>query len=241
MDGALSLVRSKFSGKCLDVYAWAWGDGDRIVQWDCHGGANQQWRAVARAGAPATAPAIAITIDTDTVRGYMPQILDILDAYGVKASFGVTGQWAINNPDLVRRMVGSGHTVMNHSWSHPSFTAISSAQRQDEIRRADEAIQQIAGVSTKPYFRPPYGNTNADIRADAAAVGHRVILWNIDPQGWRGYSGQTITDHILSHASNGAVVLMHSTNAGDLAALGPSIEGLRSRGYRFVTIAQLYP
>jgi peptidoglycan/xylan/chitin deacetylase (PgdA/CDA1 family) len=240
VNGAVSTLRNKFSQKCLDLYAWSLRDGALMVQWDCYGTANQQWKTVGRSS-PGSGPVIAITIDTDTVRGFMPQILDTLDAYGVKASFGVTGQWAVANPDLVRRMVASGHTIMNHSWSHPLFTAITSAERQEQLRKADEAIQTIAGISTKPYFRPPYGNNTPEIQADAAAAGYRVIRWNVDPQGWRGYSGQEITDHILSHAFNGAVVLMHGTNAGDLAALGPTIAALQSRGYRLVTIAQLYP
>lgn len=245
-NGAQSVIRSKFSGKCVDVYGWGLGDGAPIAQWDCHSGANQQWRTRTAASTPSnpstpTGPVIAITIDTDTIRGYMPQMLDTLDAYGVRASFGVTGPWALNNPDLVRRMVAAGHTIMNHSWDHPAFVGISTAERQDQLRRTEAAILQVGGVSSKPYFRPPYGSTNASVRADAAAEGYRIVLWSIDPQGWRGYSGETIANHILSRAFNGAVILMHSTNAGDLAALGPTIQGLRARGYTFVTIAQLSP
>ena len=239
--GSVSVIGNKFTQKCIDVYGWSRRNGDPIAQWDCHSGNNQQWRVNAGRPAPGGAPVIALTIDTDSVRGYAPQILDTLDAYGVKASFGVTGHWAVTNPDLLRRLVASGHTIMNHSWNHPSFTAISSAQRFEELRATDDAIISIAGVSTKPYFRPPYGDTNASVAGDAATAGYRVILWTIDPQGWRGYSGDVITNYILARATNGAVVLMHSTVAGDLAALGPTIQGLRARGFQFVTIAQLYP
>jgi hypothetical protein len=127
--GAQSTIRNKFSAKCLDVYGWGLGDGAPVLQWDCHAGNNQQWRVRVAGSSPSTpsnpaGPIIALTIDTDTIRGFMPQVLDTLDAYGVKASFGVTGAWANSNPDLVRRMVASGHTIMNHSFDHPSSASL---------------------------------------------------------------------------------------------------------------------
>ena len=243
-NGAVTTIRSKFTQKCIDVYDWSRNDGDRVVQWDCHGGANQQWTVKRQtASMPSgSGPIIAITIDTDGIRGYMPQMLDILDQYGVKASFGVTGEFAQANPDLVQRMVASGHTVMNHSWDHPDFNSISTSQRINELQSTDDVIRSVSGVSTKPYFRPPYGDVNASVRADVASAGFtQVVLWNIDPQGWRGYSADVIENNILTNAKNGSVVLMHGFDYGDYAALGPVIATLQQRGFRFVTIAQLYP
>ena len=70
---------------------------------------------------------IALTFDAGSDRGFAAQILDTLKANGIHATFGMTGQWAQKNADLVKRMVIEGHVLINHSWDHPDFTTISSA------------------------------------------------------------------------------------------------------------------
>lgn len=70
---------------------------------------------------------VALTFDAGADRGYAEAILDTLDEYGIKASFGITGHWAEENPDLVARMVEDGHMVFNHTWTHRSFTGFSTS------------------------------------------------------------------------------------------------------------------
>src|SRR5688572_15223605 len=65
---------------------------------------------------------LTLTFDAGSDRGYAPLILDTLRDEGIKASFGMTGGWAGANPDLIHRMVNEGHHLMNHSWTHRSFT-----------------------------------------------------------------------------------------------------------------------
>jgi peptidoglycan/xylan/chitin deacetylase (PgdA/CDA1 family) len=182
---------------------------------------------------------IALTFDTDSVTGYASAILDTLEARGARASFGVAGPWAQAHPDLVQRMVGDGDTVMNHGWSHTSFTVLSREQRLSELTRTDEAVLTAAGVSTKPYFRPPNGAVNASVRQDAADAGYSTVLWTIDPQGWRGKSWETIAANVFANARDGGIALFHINVYGDYQALGPVIDGLWNAGYRFVTIAEL--
>src|SRR5207237_10935132 len=72
-----------------------------------------------------TGPSVALTFDAGADRGYAEDILDVLLETRVLASFGVTGNWAKANPDLVRRMVAHGHLVFNHTLDHRSFTGVS--------------------------------------------------------------------------------------------------------------------
>src|SRR5829696_9686456 len=110
---------------------------------------------------------VALTFDAGSDAGYASRILDtLLKANKVKASFGMTGKWAEAHPALLRRIVREGHTVMNHTYSHRSFTGSSTGtaplsykQRSHELRKTESAVQRIAGVSTKPYFRPPTAPT----------------------------------------------------------------------------------
>jgi peptidoglycan/xylan/chitin deacetylase (PgdA/CDA1 family) len=180
---------------------------------------------------------ILLTLDTDGIRGYAPGVLDTLESKGVRVSWGVTGEFASGNGDLVKRMAQDGDTIMNHSWDHPDFTTISGAQIASELQRTDTLIQQLTGFSTKPYFRPPYGAYNSSVLSDLGADGYRYnVMWSIDPQGWRGKPASEITSLILAGANPGAIVLMHSTDAGDAGALAGVIDQLRARGYRFATI-----
>lgn len=182
---------------------------------------------------------IALTFDSDGATGFTAGILDTLEAHGTKASFSVTGMWVETNADLLRRLIRDGDTVMNHSWDHPDFTTLTRDQRLSELQRTEDIVQSVAGVSTKPYFRPPYGAVNASVRADAAGAGYMTVLWNIDPQGWRGKPAEQIEGNVFTNARDGRIVLFHVSAYGDYQALGTIIDTLWNAGYRFVTIGEL--
>ena len=102
---------------------------------------------------------IALTFDAGSDRGYAKQILDVLKANGIKASFGITGVWAQNNPDLIQRMVSEGHMIINHTWSHPSFTGYSaqpaltsSTARTAELTKTADYIYTLTGYRTAPVL-----------------------------------------------------------------------------------------
>jgi len=182
---------------------------------------------------------MALTIDSDGETGFTAGILQTLEAYGTKASFGVTGMWVQRNPALLQQLVRDGDAVMNHSWSHVDFTKLTREQRLAELQRTEDIVGSTAGVSTKPFFRPPFGAVDASVRADAAAAGYVTVLWNIDPQGWRGKPAEQIEANVFANARDGGIVLFHVEAYGDYQALGTVIETLWNAGYRFVTIGEL--
>jgi peptidoglycan/xylan/chitin deacetylase (PgdA/CDA1 family) len=183
-------------------------------------------------------PVIALTFDAGADRGFAEQILNTLRDKGVRASFGMTGVWAQANGDLIRRMHAEGHHLMNHSWDHPSFVEISSAQRADQLKRTDALIFSQVGVHLAPYFRPPYGEYNSAVLTDLAANGYTInVMWTVDTLGWNGYTQAQITQRVLNGAAPGAIMLMHvGAQSQDAAALSGIIDQLRSRGYRFATV-----
>lgn len=196
-------------------------------------------------------PEIALTFDAGADRGYAEQILDTLKQYGIVASFGITGHWASENPDLVRRMVEDGHQVFNHTWSHESLTGYSTgegtgitdpADRADELNSTnDEIAQDAGGYDTRPYWRPPYGDIDDSVLADAAANGYTItVMWSCDTLGWDGYSADQILERCVDSAKAGDIILMHVGNGSqDAAALPRMIEQLEAAGFSFVTIEQL--
>ncbi|MGN6565701.1 MAG: polysaccharide deacetylase family protein [Thermomicrobiales bacterium] len=191
-------------------------------------------------------PLIALTFDAGADRGFTSQILDILAANGITATFGITGVWAQANPDLVRRIGAAGHQVINHTLDHRSFTGVSDGlgglspdARVAELEQADAIIAPLLGHTTRPWFRPPYGDYDAAALAQVAAAGYGYnVLWTIDTLGWQGASTSAIVDRVMQGAGPGAIVLMHVGAASrDTAALQPMIDDLRARGYGCTTVA----
>lgn len=182
----------------------------------------------------------ALTFDAGSDRGYTVEILNTLSARGIKATFGMTGLWAQANPDLLQRIVADGHTLMNHSWDHPSFPSLSSAARRDQLKRTEDIVRQITGAELRPYFRPPFGAYDEATLADVAAAGYTWnIMWSIDTLGWQGLSAAAITERVINGMAPGGIVLMHVGAASqDAAALPGMIDRLEAMGYSFATVQE---
>lgn len=211
---------------------------------------------VAQAGGPAiiidrgfaNRRSVALTFDAGADRGYAESILNTLRDSGVRASFGMTGVWAAQNPDLLRRMVDEGHRLINHTWDHASWTGLSSrtrplsqAQRWAELDSTEAYLREQTGVSTLPYFRSPYGDVDSTVQRDLGARGYAYnILWSVDSGGWTGAPARSIIDRCLRGASPGAIYVMHVGAASqDALALAPIINGLAAAGYDFETIDEI--
>ncbi|HEX3247105.1 MAG TPA: polysaccharide deacetylase family protein [Chloroflexota bacterium] len=191
---------------------------------------------------------VSLTFDAGADRGYAELILDILRDTGVKASFGMTGLWAQQNPDLVVRMVGEGHELINHTWRHGSFTGFSTNSRPltvdvraSELERTEELLKGLTGQSTHPMFRPPYGDLNEGVLKDVADQGYDyTIMWTVDSLGWNHLGRRGIIDRCLSRAAPGTIYIFHvGAESEDALALGPIIDGLRDRGLRTVKISEM--
>ena len=191
-----------------------------------------------------------LTFDAGADTGFAAQILDTLKGAAVTATFGVTGRWAEQNPALVRRMVAEGHSLVNHTYDHTSFTGVSphagalgADQRIAEITRGDQVLTGLAGHDIKPWFRLPYGDTDRDVGAQVLQAGYRYILgWTVDSLGWQGLSASAIATRCLGRAAPGTIFLFHvGSRSQDAAALPGIIQSLKDQGYGFDTVADLVP
>jgi peptidoglycan-N-acetylglucosamine deacetylase len=136
-------------------------------------------------------PFIALTFDVTFDRGDGPMILDILADRNVRATFALTGRWAQDNPDLVRRMVNEGHFLMNHTWDHPSFTGEYTGSinfpQQDPVP-SQEIIRQLQ--TTENLIRQQVGVDLRHLVAAGAEVGFDV------PEEWLEITQKSLSvDH----------------------------------------------
>ncbi len=170
---------------------------------------------------------VGLTFD-DGPSANTPALLNALRQNGLRSTMFNEGQHAAANPAQVRAQAGAGMWVGNHSYTHSHLTQQSQATVDSEIYRTQQAIAS-AGGGIPRLFRPPYGETNATVKAVAAKYGLTEILWNVDSQDWNGAS----TDAIVAAAgrlTSGQVILMHDWSGNSLAAIPRIAQGLAARG-----------
>lgn len=190
---------------------------------------------------------IAFTFDAGEGPGYVSDILDLFAKYGIHGSFGVTGQWAEQNPDLVKRMVDEGHLVFNHTENHKSFTGYSSGlpaltdqERSDEITQANDAIVAASGVDTRPFFRFPYNDYDEQALVLLKQLGYDYTLgYTCDTQAWNGNTAAEIIQLCGPDSPKGGpggIILMHVVQEQDFLALEPLIQAYLAAGYEIVSM-----
>ena len=96
---------------------------------------------------------IALTFDDGPHPRHTPKILDILDEYGIKATFFVIGVNAINYPTTIEKVIQHGHEIGNHTYSHPHVSCLNSANLKNEVEKCESAIYGLTDYKTK-LFRP---------------------------------------------------------------------------------------
>ncbi|PRY81457.1 LysM peptidoglycan-binding domain-containing protein [Alkalibacterium olivapovliticus] len=191
---------------------------------------------------PTTERVVALTFDDGADGTNINTILQTLSNHNIKATFFLTGTGINNHPQRIRNIVNQGHEVANHSYTHPDFTTITRAQIRSELQRTEEAVLNLTGVSTKPFFRPPFGAYNSTVLQHVGDAGYRYsVYWTIDTIDWTGNSSTDIVNRVMSRITPGAIILMHTGAGarGTPAALPTIITRLKGLGYRFVTMSQL--
>jgi len=186
-------------------------------------------------------PEVALTFD-DGPSQYTPQILAILQHYGVRATFFSIGQNIAQFPTSFQEDLAGGNTVENHTFTHPHLTTLPFATIYQELGETQSAVLKATG--TRPtVFRPPYGEYNADVVRAAGQLDLTVVTWGVDANDWiiPQPSADMIASRILSGAENGAIFLLHEgdNRANTVAALPAIITGLQARGLALVTIPQM--
>jgi peptidoglycan/xylan/chitin deacetylase (PgdA/CDA1 family) len=178
------------------------------------------------------------------------EIMDWLIAHHVHATIfptGVMGTTTATGRAVLARVAAHPDLfdLGNHSWDHPSFTGLDGRQIADQLQRTEAAIEGLIGVSTKPWFRPPYGAQNLAVRGAVGAAGWaKTVMWDVDTIDWKPESdGGPTTDDIVakvvSRAQGGSIVLMHVGGYNTLEALPRIVAGLAQRGLRPVTLTEM--
>lgn len=178
---------------------------------------------------------ITLTFDQGYENGYTAQILDTLKEKNVHAVFFAVLDYAEKNPELVERMIDEGHTVGNHSATHPSFPELSVDAMQNEIAEVHEYVKENFDYEMT-LFRFPSGEYSERALAAVQNAGYSSIFWSFAYEDWNTDAQpdpSEALEKIVSHAHNGAVYLLHSVSATNAKVLGEAIDKIRAAGYEF--------
>ncbi len=178
---------------------------------------------------------VALTFEDGPDPDYTPLILDTLKSRNQVATFFVQGIRAKEYPSLIKRINAEGHLIGNHTWSHPQLTHLSPEDMLLQLQKTQNILEQITGRS--PFlYRPSYGIYNENV---ISSINMPAILWSVDPEDLKYKDASYITNYVLDHVADGAIILLHDTNAYTTQAISAILDALIAEGYDIVTVDEL--
>ena len=186
---------------------------------------------------------VALTFDDGPNPGATPAILESLARAGVKATFFILGRHAQRWPDLVRRVRDEGHTVGNHGYHHRKLHFKGPGYVREDLSLGTETIERACGERPR-LFRAPHGFRSPWVNAVARSLGQRVVGWSLGVWDSARPGADIIARRTIDGARNGSILLLHDGDGYDpegdrrqtAQALPAICDGLRERGFRFVTV-----
>ncbi len=195
---------------------------------------------------------VALTFDDGPHDTNTAAILQLLEQYGAKATFFVTGDQLYDyRAPLLNKMIDLGCEIGNHTWSHKNLTTLTAAEIYSEVSRVNEKVYELTGYEIS-LLRPPGGNTNLSVMQSLydAELRMHTINWNNDSWDW-GYQaevGKTITrgeaiektlEEIHNWTIDGGIILMHDLHSITPEVLKFLLEELTAEGYTFLTVSEM--
>ena len=188
---------------------------------------------------------IALTFDacpTGTPDEYDEKVIEILLREKVPATLFLSGRWVEKNADKAKFLVSRPQfEIANHGFYHPHMLEKDDDRVLRELKRTQALLKKVTG-RTPRYFRPPYGEVDGRVAKLAAEAGLVTIQYDLasgDPDP--DLSAKGITRAVLRDAQGGSIIVFHMNRKGVHTAefLPEVIQGLRQKGFTFVTVGEL--
>ena len=215
--------------------------GAAVAAWGAvYPGAQVFGRTLRITGDPAT---LALTFDDGPNPAVTSGLLDLLDRYGARATFFLMGRHVRVFPELTREIAARGHTIGNHTETHPNLMFMSTKKLQEELDRCSEAIESAAAYRPR-WVRPPFGFRGPALGGVVRRLGYcGVAMWSKLVRDWQPQAAEPVIRR-LRRAGGGDIVLMHDGDhrllEGDrqhtVAALAYWLPRWKNAGLKFVTV-----
>lgn len=187
---------------------------------------------------------IYLTFDAGYENGYTASILDTLKKHNVKATFFLVGNFFETQPELVKRMIEEGHTVGNHTYTHPDMSALQTEEGfTAELSKNEALFKEITGKEMSKLYRPPQGKyceTNLEM---AQKLGYKTVFWSLAYVDWYNDNQPTRDEafaKLIPRIHNGAILLLHSTSKTNSEILDELLTKYEESGYEFGEISEIF-
>jgi peptidoglycan/xylan/chitin deacetylase (PgdA/CDA1 family) len=187
---------------------------------------------------------VALTFDDGPDPAVTPEVLELLSARSARATFFCIGRRAEVFPDIAAEAVRRGHTLENHTWSHPNaFACYPPAAMRRQIRQTQEALEKISG-RTPRFFRAPAGFRNFLLEPELLRLGLTLASWTRRGYDTVSRDPAAVSRRLLENLKGGDVLLLHDGSAARdhrgrpvvLEVLPRLLDELAARGLRAVPL-----
>lgn len=176
-----------------------------------------------------------LTIDDGPAGPETEELSSALSRRGVRATFFCIGQKLAAEPSIARRLMDDGHTLANHTDSHPTatFWTLRPSRLRHEIDACNRALTRAA-VPPGRWFRSPVGLKHAQLHPALTERGMRLIAWNIRSGDGISCDPEAVASRVASRAVAGSIILLHEGRPRSVQAILRVVEVLQDRGFAFV-------
>lgn len=189
---------------------------------------------------------IALTYDDGPNDPHTPRLLDVLSKHNINATFFLIGRYVRQRPEIARQIVRAGHTVGNHTFTHPLLTFKSETEIRQQLSDCRAALEDAIGAHSN-LFRPPFGGRRPAVLRLARELGLQPVMWSVTGYDWSAPPAAVIERKVAKQIRGGDVILLHdgghnqmgADRSQTIIATDHLISRQKSQGYDFVTIPRM--
>jgi peptidoglycan/xylan/chitin deacetylase (PgdA/CDA1 family) len=188
-----------------------------------------------RGAVDSSRPHVMLTFDDGPHPATTPLLLDLLEEFGVRATFFLIGTNCRKYPELVRAIHDAGHIIGNHTYNHLPMTFMSTAQIEREIISTNHIIEEITGEAPH-IFRPPFGIMDHRAGKCLKELGMTPVYWGSAPEDWAGPGAHRVIRRVMWKIADGTLIVLHegATLAGQtIPAAKEILYRCQTLGYSF--------
>ena len=185
-------------------------------------------------------PQVALTFELTKGTEGVEEVLGVLDEEQVRATFFISGHWALEQPALAKEIGRRGHDIGSLGLSGRSMETIGREERREEILQARQAIQEATGKEPV-LFRPPADRYDDELLTLICGLGCQPVLWDVDSFDWKDYGQEQLKKQVLGAEGlqAGSILRFHCGARYTPGALGEIVRGLKERGAVITPLSQM--
>ncbi len=176
---------------------------------------------------------IYFTFDLGYEAGFTEEVLNVLKENNIKAIFFLCGNYVDQEDELIKQMLNEGHTLGNHTEKHKDLATLSLEKAKEDIVILQDKLEEKYNYHSK-FFRPPSGRFNESVLGLLNGLGYKTVMWSVAYEDWgkTGMDVQKATNKVTGRLHDGAIILMHITNATTPKMLPELIKNLDEMEFR---------